>query len=115
VVATTSGLAETLARDGRAAARSHVTSGLPDDSREADERVEERNLHDLRGRVKAARAAISTTPGAEEALRQSWVKAACFFVSFGISEDQFRRGVPDDSIVGEASSEKAELKSLWSR
>jgi len=42
-----------------------ITSGLPDDSREADERVAERRLRELRGRVKAARAAISATPGAE--------------------------------------------------
>ena len=41
-----------------------ITSGLPDDSREADERAAERTLRDLRGRVKAARAVIATTPGA---------------------------------------------------
>ena len=32
-----------------------ITSGLPDDSREADERAAEPRLRDLRGRVKAAR------------------------------------------------------------
>ena len=31
-----------------------ITSGLPDDSREEDERQEERRLRDLRGRVRAA-------------------------------------------------------------
>ncbi|MGP8159197.1 MAG: hypothetical protein ACLPWO_06305, partial [Thermoplasmata archaeon] len=31
-----------------------ITSGLPDDSREADERAAERRLRDLRGRVKAS-------------------------------------------------------------
>src|SRR5208283_323314 len=42
------------------------TSGLTDDSREADERAADRTLRDLRGRVKAARAAVSTTPGTWE-------------------------------------------------
>ncbi len=47
-----------------------ITSGLPDDSREADERAAEPRLRDLRGRVKAARAAISATAGAGEVLRR---------------------------------------------
>jgi hypothetical protein len=34
---------------------------IPDDSREEDERQEERRLRHLRGRVKAARAAVATT------------------------------------------------------
>ena len=51
-------------------------------------------LRDLRGRVKAARAAISGTPGAEEVLRRDWVKAARFYANFGITETQFRQGVP---------------------
>ena len=40
-----------------------ITSGLPDDSREADERAAARSLADLRGRVKTARAALATVPG----------------------------------------------------
>ena len=72
-----------------------ITSGLPDDSREADERAVKGRLRDLRGRVKAARAAISGTPGAEEVLRRDWVKAARFYASFGITEGQFRHGVRD--------------------
>ena len=51
-------------------------------------------LHDLRGRVKAARAAISGTPGAEEVLRRDWVKAAHFFARFGITESELRHGAP---------------------
>ncbi|MGP8016421.1 MAG: hypothetical protein ACLQHA_00205 [Thermoplasmata archaeon] len=47
-----------------------ITSGPLDDSREADERAAERRLRDLRGRVKAARAAISATAGAGEVLRR---------------------------------------------
>ena len=72
-----------------------ITSGLPDDSREVDERAAERRLHDMRGRVKAARAAISITPGAEAVLEQDWIRAARFYTSFGITEEQFRRGVCD--------------------
>ncbi|MGA7476713.1 MAG: hypothetical protein WBW47_05780 [Thermoplasmata archaeon] len=48
--------------------------------------------------MKAARAAISTTPGAEEVLRQDWVKAAHFYARFGITEAQFRRGVPKEAM-----------------
>ncbi len=71
-----------------------ITSGLPDDSREEDERAAERRLRELRGRVKAARVAIAATPGAEEALRQDWRKAARLYAHFAISEAQFRHGVP---------------------
>jgi hypothetical protein len=74
-----------------------ITSGLPDDSREAEEREEERRLRDLRGRVKAARAAISATPGAEEVLRRDWSRATHFYARYGITEAQFRRGVPSDA------------------
>ena len=70
-----------------------ITSGLSDDSREEDERVAARRLLDLRGRVKAARAAISATPGAEEVLHRDWVKAARFYLRFQITEAQFRNGV----------------------
>ena len=76
-----------------------TTSGLPDDSREADERAAERRLRDLRWRVKAARAAISTTPGAEELLRQDWVKAAHFYACFGITEVLFRHGMPAEAAA----------------
>jgi len=70
-----------------------ITSGLPDDSREADEKQAERRLRDLRARVKAARAAVTTTPGFIEALASEWRKAANFYARFGITEPQFRRGV----------------------
>jgi hypothetical protein len=70
-----------------------TTSGLLDDSREADERAEELRLRDLRGRVKAARKAIAITPGAAEAMRADWLKEAGFLAQFGITQAQFRRGV----------------------
>jgi hypothetical protein len=69
-----------------------ITSGLLEDSREADEHAAERRLRDLRGRVKLARAVLSTTPGLAEILAREWHKAARFYVRFGITEALFRRG-----------------------
>jgi hypothetical protein len=70
-----------------------TTSDLPDDSREADERAAERRVRDLRGRVKAARAALAATPGAAEAMGEAWRKQAGFRARHEISQAQFRRGV----------------------
>jgi hypothetical protein len=75
-----------------------ITSALPDDSREADERAAARSLRDLRARVKAARAGVSATPGAEEILQQDRVRAARFYAGFGITEGQFRFGVRDPGV-----------------
>ena len=75
-----------------------ITSGLPDDSREADERAVERRLRDLRARVKAARAVVSTTPGLAETLARDWQKAARFYEQFGITEKQFRHGVSSNAL-----------------
>ena len=69
-----------------------ITSGLTDDSREADEKEAERRLRDLLGRVKAARAAIAAVPTAEQTLAQSWSHAATFYARFGITQEQFRHG-----------------------
>ncbi len=88
--------AEEIATPTRQFTLLEITSGLPDDSREADERAAERRLRDLRGRVKATRAAISTTPGAEAVLQQDWIKAAHFYAHLGITEEQFRRGIPPE-------------------
>ena len=74
-----------------------TTSGLPDDSREADEREAERRLRDLRGRVKRARAVVENTPGLAESLAEDWRKAARFYAKFGVTEERFRNGVPDSS------------------
>ncbi|HTT44494.1 MAG TPA: hypothetical protein VMH38_00560 [Thermoplasmata archaeon] len=91
--------AEEVATPTRQFSLLEITSGLPDDSREADERAAERKLRDLRGRVKAARAAISGTPGADELLRRDWVKAARFYSRFGITEGMFRQGVQDSAAM----------------
>jgi hypothetical protein len=40
--------------------------------------------------VKAARAAVSTTPGLAEHLSRDWQRAARFYARFGISEEMFR-------------------------
>jgi hypothetical protein len=71
-----------------------ITSGLPDDSREEDERQEDRHLRDLRGRVKLARAVASKNPSVAEALSRDWRKAARFYAAFAITEAEFRHGVP---------------------
>jgi len=79
-----------------------ITSGLPDDSREEDKRATERRLRDLRGRVKAARAAVSGSRNAKEVLLQDWIKAAHFYGRFGITETLLRHGVPGaDSPEGD--------------
>lgn len=74
-----------------------ITSGLPDDCREVNEREEARRLRDERGRVKAARAVVATTPGLAETLASDWQKARRFYARFGITESAFRQGVSGDS------------------
>jgi len=64
------------------------------DGGEDDEQAETWRLRDLRGRVKAARATVSRTPGLEELLIGDWRKAALFYARFEITESQFRDGVP---------------------
>jgi hypothetical protein len=77
-----------------------ITSGLPDDSREEDERREARRLRDQRGRVKVARALVSTTPGLAETLYNEWNRAARFYARFGITEAMLRSGVPTAGAEG---------------
>jgi len=74
-----------------------TTSGLPDDSREADEKQAEQRLRELRARVKVARAVVSTTPGLSEILAADWRKAARFYARFGVTEGTLRHGVRDVS------------------
>jgi hypothetical protein len=79
--------------DSRRFSLLEITSGLPDDSREADERAAARSLRDVRARVKAARALVTATPGLCDTLSRDWRRAARFYARFGISEAQFRHGV----------------------
>jgi hypothetical protein len=85
--------------DSRRFSLVEITSGLPDDSREADERAAARQLRDVRARVKAARAVVGGTPGLSETLQADWKKAAAFYGRFGITDGQFRRGVPADGVM----------------
>ncbi|MCI4364447.1 MAG: hypothetical protein L3K10_00040 [Thermoplasmata archaeon] len=76
--------------DSRRFSLMEITSGLPDDSREADERAAVRNLPDLRARVKAARPLVASSPGVADTLSRDWRHAAWFYARFGITEGQFR-------------------------
>jgi hypothetical protein len=84
---------EEIATPARQFSLLEITSGLPDDSREEDERASGQRLRDVRARVKAARAMVASTPGLAETLQRDWKKAARFYTRFGITEGQFRNGV----------------------
>jgi len=83
-----------------------TTSGLPDDSREADDKQAERRLRELRASVKAARAVVSTNPGLAETLARDWQKAARFYGRFEITEAQFHHGARD--ALGEGADNPLE-------
>jgi hypothetical protein len=85
--------AEEMAIPTRRFSLLEITSGLPDDSREADERFAERRLHEMRARMKVARALASTTPGLAETLVANRQKVARFYARFGITEAMFRNNV----------------------
>jgi len=87
------------------------TSGLPDDSREADEQAAERRLRDLRGRVKAARALVAARPRLAEMLQRDWRKAARFYARFGITEAMLPNG--PSAVAVEAEGDRDEY--LYSR
>ena len=78
-----------------------ITSGLPEDSREKDERQEERQMGDLRGRVKVAMSVVARTPGLAQILAKDWRKAARFYVRFGVTEEMFRCGGSRDAPTGQ--------------
>ena len=83
-----------------------ITSGPPDDSREADERATERRLRDLRGRVKVARATVSSTPGLLEVLQRDWKRAAQFYGRCDITGIQFRHCVRSSKCPSEEDSSR---------
>lgn len=93
--------AGTLASEGCTGARYTIASDLPADSRETDEHEGARRLRELRGRVKAARAVVATTPGLAETLARDWQKVARFYERFGITESQLWYGVPGPASKGE--------------
>jgi hypothetical protein len=98
--------AEEIATPTRQFSLLDITSGLPDDSREAEEREVERRLADLRARVEAARAVIAGAPGLLETLKGDWQKAARFYRKIGVTEDQVRHGVPEGHPEGEDFAER---------
>jgi len=71
-----------------------ITSGLPHDSRAADERAAARQLRDLRAHVTAARAMVASHSDMAETLARNRRKATWFYARFGITEATFRYGVP---------------------
>jgi hypothetical protein len=90
-----------------------TTSGLPDDSREADERAAERRLRDLRDRVKAARAALSSAPAAREAMLADWRGETAYYARFGVTQAQFRLGVPSDAEKSSVDSVGERKSPIW--
>ena len=70
-----------------------------------DERRETRRLRDLRGRMKTARAVVSTAPGLSEILRRDWGRAALFYSRFGIAETLYRGGVTPQRDAGDQLTE----------
>ncbi len=89
---------EPIATSTRQFSLLEITSGLPDDSREEDERTAEGRLREVRARVKMARAVVATTPGLAETLAANWQKAAHFYAKFGITEERFQQGVPGSPL-----------------
>lgn len=69
-----------------------ITSRLPEDSREEEERAAGRRLRDLRGRVTVARAVVALTSGLAETLEKDWPEAARFCARFGVTEGTVRHG-----------------------
>ena len=71
----------------------------------AEERVAERRLADLRGRVKAARAVISGAPGLAETLTSDWRRAARFYARFGVTEELVRNRIAVTDLLAKAEAE----------
>jgi hypothetical protein len=72
-----------------------ATSGLPDDSREEDERAGALRLLDLCARVKHARAEIARTPRLAELLASDRGRAGMFYSQYRVTEAMLRHGVRD--------------------
>jgi hypothetical protein len=90
-----------------------ITSGLPDDSRESNERTEERRLRDLRSCVKKARAVAASTPGLDEILANDWQKAARFYARYGVTEATYRHGVRADAACDSSGPGLYDLRSSY--
>jgi hypothetical protein len=71
-----------------------ITNVLPHDPWKADERTEAQRLRDVRARVKAAQATVTTTPGLAQTIHRDCRRAAGFYARLNISEAMSRHGVP---------------------
>ncbi|MDG7029668.1 MAG: hypothetical protein JRN38_05425 [Nitrososphaerota archaeon] len=77
-----------------------ITANLADDDRAEDERRVERDLRDLRNRVKAVRAKVAADPTIQHTLATNPEKAAAFYAIHGVTAAQVRLGVPDVDVRG---------------
>jgi len=105
--------ADEIATPTRRFCAGEITSGLPDDSREGDERAAARRLRELCVRVKTARAVVATTSGLAETLASDWQQAAQFYARFGITEARFRLGVPREAAIEEPRDGASLSDSHW--
>jgi hypothetical protein len=81
----------------------------------------ERELRDLRGRVKAGRAALAAVPGAADAMRAGPSKEAAFLARFGITQVELQEGAPGGTPSCVDGTEDAfavpidEREAVWAR
>jgi hypothetical protein len=108
------GDAEEIATPTRRFSLLDITSGLPDDSQEAEEREADQRLRDLRGRVKAARAVIAGTPILAETLKSDWQRAIRFYARFGVTEELVKHGAPPAELRVEDLFERLDSSREWS-
>ncbi len=79
------GVGRVLAENRRAFSALDVTSGLPDDSRDEDQRARARVEAQRKGRVAAAQAALQAHPEAQELVRRDQTKQRLFCARFSIT------------------------------
>ncbi|MDE1821490.1 MAG: hypothetical protein KGJ23_12960 [Euryarchaeota archaeon] len=82
------GVGRVLAENGRAFSALDVTAGLPDDSREDDQRVQAQAERERQGRVRAARAVIQAHPGLETVLARDQTKLTLFCAVHHVTPDE---------------------------
>ncbi len=76
-----------------------ITAGLPDDSREDDERVRAQGERERQGRVRAARAVIQAHPGLESVLARDQTKLTLFCAVHHVTPDELCPHAEDNAGV----------------